>query len=100
MDSSIFKVLATIPSIGLRIQVLSFNLPNDFMLEAKKFLGQYSHFSIEVRKTKEFHDRFIIVDGKQCHHIGASIKDAGSRVFMISQLEDPANVAALIQQQQ
>src|SRR5712692_2785976 len=59
-----------------------------FGLETKKFVKQYPRFKIEVRKIDKFHDRFIIPDDPKCFHMGASIKDAGGKAFMISQVED------------
>ncbi|HSB11252.1 MAG TPA: hypothetical protein VLM38_17320 [Blastocatellia bacterium] len=45
-----------------------------------------------------FHDRFIILDDKWHYHVGASIKDAGKKVFMISEIEDGYIVDALAKQ--
>lgn len=98
IDSSILKMLSTVPSGKLQVKFLSYNLPKDFTLEAKKFLLQHADFAIEIRTTKEFHDRFVILDEIHCYHIGASIKDAGSKAFMISRIEDPTNIDGLIKQ--
>lgn len=100
LDSSIFQMIKTISAKSMKVLLLSYNLPSDFTLEAKKFITQYSHFSLEIRKTKEFHDRFVILDDTQCYHIGASIKDAGQKAFMISRIEDNKNSDALVKQQQ
>jgi hypothetical protein len=32
---------------------------------------------IEVRTLSHFHDRFIVVDGKVCYHLGGSIRRLG-----------------------
>ena len=99
LDSSIFQLLKTVTAKSMKVILLSYNLSPDFALEANKFLTQYPRFSLEVKKTREFHDRFIILDSTQCYHIGASIKDAGLRAFMISQIEDENNSKAIIEQQ-
>lgn len=96
MDSSMFQMLAAIPVARLKVQLLSSKLPTDFALEARKFQIQYPHLSLEIRKTREFHDRFILLDGVECYHIGASIKDAGNRAFMISQIGDQTTRQALM----
>lgn len=44
-----------------------------------KFNAQYPKLS--VKKTTDFHDRFLILDKTEVYHIGASIKDAGKRVL-------------------
>ena len=54
--------------------------------EISDFNAQYP--SLEVRITDEFHDRFLILDRKRMYHIGASVKDAGSRTFEISENSD------------
>ena len=33
--------------------------------------------SLVVRTTGSFHDRFLILDGKELYHLGASLKDLG-----------------------
>lgn len=99
LDSSIFQLLKTLTVKSMKVCLLTYNLSSDFALEANKFLAQYPHFLLKIKKTKAFHDRFIILDSIQCYHVGASIKDAGLRAFMISQLEDENNTKTLIEQQ-
>lgn len=98
LDGSIFQMLRSNQTVPLAVNLLSSKLPSDFALEARKFASQHSTISLEIRKTKEFHDRFIIINNSRCFHIGASIKDAGGKAFMISPVEDKANVDALILQ--
>jgi len=100
IDESIFPMLASIVKSTLSVNLLTAKVPSDFALEAKKFTTQHSEITLEARKTKQFHDRFIILDGSQCYHVGASIKDAGSKVFMISLVQDKQNVDALLQEHQ
>ncbi|UCG69533.1 MAG: hypothetical protein JSV09_00470 [Thermoplasmata archaeon] len=98
IDSSIFKSLLTIPHSPIRARLLTFKYPSDFIHEAQKFLSQHSNFTIELRKSREFHDRFVVIDDIKCWHIGCSIKDAGNKAFMISVIEDEGNKRALIKQ--
>ena len=100
IDSTMFQLMSSNLSSQMKVQFLTFNLSRGFTLEAVKFISQYNHFQLEVRKTNEFHNRFIICDNTICYHIGASIKDAGNKAFMISKLEDVYNVNALLQQLQ
>jgi hypothetical protein len=97
LDNSIFLMLATIPTANIQVQFLSSNkLPSDFALEAKKFQAQHTNFAIEIKTNKEFHDRFVILDNQSCYHLGASIKDAGNKAFMISKIEDPQISSVLL----
>lgn len=99
IDNTIFQILATISAQSLQANILSFKLPVDIALETKKFISQHQHIAIEIRTTKEFHDRFIIIDRTSCYHFGASLKDAGNKAFMISEIEDSDNISALLDQQ-
>ena len=63
-------------------------------LDVKKFNAEHPH--LQLYRTKEFHDRFLILDRKAAYHIGASLKDAGKRCFAITKLEDAASVQNLI----
>ena len=50
--------------------------------DVNNFNSQYP--LLEVRYTKVYHDRFLILDKKNVYHIGASLKDAGKKCFGIS----------------
>lgn len=55
-------------------------------VDISNFNSQYS--ALDVKKTEIFHDRFLIIDEKEVYHVGASIKDAGSKCFGISVIKD------------
>ncbi len=75
LDKRAQDVQATIytPSIGKVTQ-----------LDIDKHDAQYR--SIEVKQTKNIHDRFLIID-EVVYHIGASIKDLGKKLFAFSKME-------------
>jgi hypothetical protein len=56
-------------------------------LDVDKHNKQYS--PIAIKKISGVHDRFLIIDEK-VYHIGASIKDLGSKLFGFSKMEIPA----------
>jgi hypothetical protein len=64
-------------------------------LRLSKLNAQYP--PVEIVKSDEFHDRFIIVDDKTVYHVGASLKDAGKSCFAISTLEDTAALLSNIE---
>jgi hypothetical protein len=99
LDGSILEMISSVPASYLTVKVLTSNVPSDFVLQARKFIAQYPRFSLQVRTMREFHDRFIVVDTNECYHVGASLKDAGRKAFMVSKLEDPINISALMNQQ-
>jgi hypothetical protein len=99
VDSNLFVTLSSIEHQELSIQVLtSQQRSKDFVLEAKRFCEQYSRPRIQVRIVRDFHDRFVFVDKKDCYHLGASIKDAGKSAFMISKMMDEVNVRRFVEQ--
>ena len=63
--------------------------------DVNNFNSQYP--LLEVRYTKVFHDRFLILDKKNAYHIGASLKDAGKKCFGITLIEDDGIVRDILQ---
>lgn len=61
------------------------NITKQFQLDLDKYNAQYS--KIEVKKFSTSHDRFMIIDGKDVYHIGASLKDLGKKWFAFSKLD-------------
>lgn len=59
------------------------------------FNAQYP--SLEVKYTKAFHDRFLILDRETAYHIGASLKDTGKRCFGISLIQDAGIIRDILQ---
>ena len=55
-------------------------------LDLEKYNKQYK--KIALKTTKDFHDRFLIIDDKEVYHIGASLKDLGKKVFAFSKMEN------------
>ena len=49
-----------------------------------------------MQYSEEFHDRFLILDGKELYHIGASIKEAGKKAFEISVIDDEKQLKSII----
>ena len=62
--------------------------------DVTSFSRQYG--PIDVKCDDSFHDRYLILDEKECYHIGASLNHAGKRVFGISRVEDHDVVALLL----
>ena len=43
--------------------------------------------TLSVRTTGVFHDRFLILDGKELYHFGASLKDLGRLYCAVSKMD-------------
>lgn len=98
VDQSVLTLLSACTKPGVSIRILTSKLPTDFVLEGRKWLSQHAESALNIATTKEFHDRFIVLDEITCWHVGCSIKDAGNKAFMLSELEDADNRAALLKQ--
>ena len=53
--------------------------------DAAKFNKQHGGLTITV--SKNFHDRFLIIDDKTLYLIGASLKDLGGKCFAFTKLD-------------
>ena len=63
--------------------------------DVENFNAQYP--ALEVKYTKAFHDRFLILDCETAYHIGASLKDAGKKCFGISLIQDAGIIRDILQ---
>jgi hypothetical protein len=63
-------------------------IPTALQLDLAKHNAQYP--PISIHRIKQVHDRFLLIDGKELYHIGASIKDLGKRWFAFSRMDSLA----------
>ena len=59
-------------------------ISKQLQLDINKYNQQYNN--LEVKITKNFHDRFMILDDNNVYYIGASLKDLGNKVFALSKI--------------
>lgn len=94
VDESIWALLKNLKP-GVKVKILTSNAKGDFSLERTKFCKQHGA-AIEVRAVRSYHDRFILADGTRCWHLGASIKDAGSKACLISEIQSGALISSVV----
>ena len=70
---------------GVNVLIVTSGKGNLTDKDIAKFNSQYPKLTVKI--SKDFHDRFLIIDRKEIYHIGASIKDAGKKSFGITKLE-------------
>lgn len=63
--------------------------------DVENFNTQYP--TLEVKYTKVFHDRFLILDRETAYHVGASLKDAGKKCFGINLIQDAGIIRDILQ---
>jgi hypothetical protein len=78
---------------GVHATLLCKRLSNRVTLDLQKANEQYGGF--EVKSFARSHDRFLIVDGNEVYHLGASLKDLGKKWFAFSRL-DSASLEGII----
>ena len=95
-DGTVFQMLAARSLGGLTVRLLCGRSGPAVVAEAQRFMAQHGGVTVEVRQAKDFHDRFVVIDDRSCVHVGASIRDAGNTAFMVSRVEDPGNLDAVL----
>ena len=83
------------------VDVMVYTLPGAKISaqDVRNFNAQYP--ALTVKRTTAFHDRFLILDGMEGYHIGASLKDAGKKCFGINKIygtDDIENIVKKAQQ--
>lgn len=63
--------------------------------DVENFNKQYP--ILEIKYTKVFHDRFLILDRTIAYHVGASLKDAGKKCFGINLIQDVGIIRDILQ---
>ncbi len=69
----------------VKVLLLSKNWGKQQILDVYKVNEQYGNF--EIKTFDKSHDRFLIIDGKEIYHLGASLKDLGKKWFAFSKMD-------------
>lgn len=82
------------------VDVFAYTLPSARIStqDINNFNAQYP--TLTVKRTTAFHDRFLIIDGLEGYHIGASLKDAGKKCFGINKIEGADDVKDIMEKAQ
>jgi hypothetical protein len=74
------------PGATVEILTKTYSVKPALTAAAAAFNKQYG--GLAIRTSGVFHDRFLIIDGTDVYHFGASIKGAGAKAFMFSRIEE------------
>ncbi|MDD3774324.1 MAG: RhuM family protein [Sulfurovaceae bacterium] len=80
IDESVLTLLSK--NQNIKITIYTQDISKQLRLDIQKYNKQYNN--LEVKITKNFHDRFMMIDDREVYHIGASLKDLGNKVFAFS----------------
>ena len=89
VDESVLLMLSK-RSKGVFASIYTARITAQLQLDLNRHNNQYPPISIKA--FRNCHDRFIIIDGKEVYHIGASLKDLGKKLFAFSKLEISADL--------
>lgn len=87
VDESVLLMLSK-RNNGVKADIYTQTISSQLQLDLNRHNSQYP--PIKIHAYKKSHDRFLIIDGTDVYHIGASLKDLGKKMFAFSKLEIPA----------
>ena len=83
IDETTLILFAKVPEI--EVTIYTHTITKQLKLDYQKYKTQYDN--ITLKAFKKSHDRFLIIDGTEVYHIGASLKDLGKKWFAFSKME-------------
>lgn len=86
VDESVLLMLSK-RNNGVKADIYTQTISSQLQLDLNRHNSQYP--PIKIHAYKKSHDRFLIIDGTDVYHIGASLKDLGKKMFAFSKLEIP-----------
>ena len=84
VDESVLTMMSE-RQAGVHIDIYTKQISKSLQLAEKHFNTQYGDLSLHTTLT--CHDRFLIIDDTTVYLIGASLKDAGKRLFAFTQMD-------------
>jgi phage regulator Rha-like protein len=87
VDDSVLTVLSKRKK-NVSARIYAKGVSKQLQLDLEKHNAQYP--PVEIISFGDAHDRFLILDGKEVYHLGASLKDLGKKWFAFSKIEKDA----------
>ena len=89
IDNYVDESVLTMMSVkvqGVQVEIYTKEITKALKLAGEKFNSQYGNLAIH--QTNRIHDRFLIIDDQTIYLIGASLKDAGKRLFAFTKMSE------------
>ena len=83
VDESVLTMMSE-KEKGVQVDIYTKDISKALRLAEDKFNSQYG--SLSIHQTTNIHDRFLILDDKTIYLIGASLKDAGKKLFAFTEI--------------
>ncbi|MCL6260250.1 virulence RhuM family protein [Aquiflexum sp. TKW24L] len=84
VDESVLNLLVKRPE-NVIATIYTKTISKQLLQDVTKHNSQYPE--INIHEFNVAHDRFLILDGKELYHIGASLKDLGKKWFAFSKMD-------------
>jgi len=84
IDDTVFLMLSK-RAANVTAAIYTQRIGEQLQLDLEKHNQQYEE--IVLKRLKTSHDRFLIIDGQELYHIGASLKDLGKKWFAFSRMD-------------
>jgi len=83
VDDRILTLFSKYSDINFTIVTKS--VSKQLKLDIDKYTAQYKNLTI--KRSNQFHDRFLLIDNTKAYHIGASLKVLGKKIFAFNQID-------------
>ena len=83
INETTLTLFAKVPEI--EVTIYTHTISRQLKLDYQKYKTQYTNITLQT--FKKSHDRFLIIDGTEVYHIGASLKDLGKKWFAFSKMD-------------
>ncbi|WP_339754957.1 ORF6N domain-containing protein [Algoriphagus aquimarinus] len=83
LDETVLLLLSK-RKINVEVDCYTHTISKQLFLDLKKHNSQFD--PINIYELKKSHDRFLVLDGTEMYHFGASIKDLGKKWFAFSKM--------------
>ena len=84
VDDTVLTILGKRDS-SVTATIYTKSISSQLRLDLQRYNSQYP--SIDIHTFAQAHDRFLIIDGTELYHVGASFKDLGKKWFAFSRMD-------------
>ena len=92
VDESVLQMLSK-RSESVDATIFTERTTPQLQLDLRKHNAQYP--PVHIKRIEKIHDRFLLIDDERLYHFGASFKDLGKKLFVVTLIEEPALVVAM-----
>jgi hypothetical protein len=83
IDDTVLALFSKYTNISFKI--VTKPISKQLKLDIDKYNSQYKN--LRVKTSTKYHDRFLLIDGKEAYYLGASLKDLGKKIFGFSKID-------------